>query len=63
MKTNGLDREKAELMHMEMWAFVHGIGTMLATSFCPLNWTQISNMLTDVYQGLRLKHVSEVSQQ
>lgn len=59
MKANGFSREKAELMHMEMWSLVHGIGTMLATSFCPLKWEQISNMLTDVYQGLRLKHAGE----
>ena len=53
---NGVSKEIAELIHMEMWAFVHGIGTMLATSFCPLDWELISNMLTDVYQGLILKH-------
>ena len=33
MQANGVDREKAKLMHLEMWTFVHGIGTMLATSF------------------------------
>ncbi len=59
MKANGVSIEKARLMHMESWAFVHGIGTMLATSFLPLEWEIISDMLTDIYQGIRARHVSE----
>ncbi len=56
---NNITREKAELMHMEMWACVHGIATMLATSFLTLDWELISNMLSDVYQGIRERHLSE----
>ncbi len=59
MSTNGIDRQTAERMHMEMWAFVHGIATMLATNFLEPAWEQISEMLTDVYQGLRTRHISE----
>ena len=59
VSTNGLDREKAELMHLEMWACVHGIGAMIATSFFEPDWKIIENMLTDVYQGLRSQHLSE----
>ncbi len=58
-KANGVTLERARLMHMEMWSCVHGIGTMLATSFFSLDWELISGMLTDVYQGIRAKHVSE----
>lgn len=60
MKANGIGREKAELMHLELWTCVHGIGTMLATSFLSLEWELISNMITDVYQGIRARHLSEV---
>ena len=60
MQANNLSRETAELFHMEMWSLVHGIGTMLATSFLELDDVLISRMLTDVYQGLRAKH--EVTQ-
>lgn len=60
MNANGVTREKAELMHLEMWTSVHGIGTMLATSFLSLEWELISDMLTDVYQGIRVRHLSEV---
>ena len=51
----GLDTEKAKLFHLEMWAFVHGIATMLATGFAKPEWELVSQMLTDAYQGLR-KH-------
>ena len=59
MKANGVTKEKAELMHLEMWTCVHGIGTMLATSFVAFDWELISDMLTDVYQGIKARHSSE----
>lgn len=62
MKANGIAREKAELMHLECWACVHGIATILATSFLPLEWDLISRMTSDVYQGIRTRHFSEVTQ-
>lgn len=48
----------ATLIHMENWAFVHGIGTMLATSFLTLDWELISTMLSDVYLGIRARYLS-----
>ena len=59
MKSNGFSREVAELMHLENWAFVHGIATMFATSFLSLEWELVSDMLTDVYQGVRSRHLSK----
>ena len=59
MKANGIEREKAELIHLEMWVSVHGIGTMFATSFLSLDFELISNMLTDIYQGIRARHLSK----
>lgn len=58
MKANGIPLEKARLMHLEMWSCVHGIATMLATSFVGLEWELISDILTDVYQGIRNRHLS-----
>ena len=55
MKANSVSREKAELMHFEMWACVHGIATMLATSFLSLDRDRISEMLSDVYLGICLR--------
>lgn len=59
VQASGVTVEKARRMHLEIWACVHGIGTMLVTSFLPLEWELISDMLTDVYQGIRARHVSE----
>lgn len=49
----GLNGPTAKLFHLEMWAYVHGIATMIATGFLELDWDLISRMLTDSYQGLR----------
>ena len=62
MKANGVTEETARLIHMEVWTCVHGIGTMIATSFLPLEWELISDMLTDVYRGICARHVSEEKQ-
>ena len=59
MEANGISKEKAMLMHLEMWSCVHGIATMLATSFLTLEWELISNMISDVYHGIRAKHIEE----
>lgn len=59
MQANGVSHEIASLMHLELWACVHGIGTMLATSYLQLDWDVISTILTDVYQGIRAKYAPE----
>ena len=59
MKANNFSREIAKLMHLEMWACVHGIATMLATSFLSLDWELVCAMLTDMYMGLKAKHLNE----
>lgn len=59
MQTNGISRERALFMHLEMWSCVHGIGTMLATSFLPLDEDVISNMISDIYQGIRSRVLAE----
>lgn len=52
----GLDGKSAELFHLEMWAVVHGIASMLATGFVELDWELISRMLTDTYLGLKKQY-------
>jgi AcrR family transcriptional regulator len=59
MESNGISRDAATLMHLEIWTCVHGIATMLATSFLSFEWELISDILTDVYQGIRQRHLSE----
>ena len=56
MQACGVTRERAMLMHLELWITVHGIATMLVTSFLPLDEELVSNMLSDVYHGIRARH-------
>ena len=51
----GLDFTDAQTFHLEMWAYVHGIATMMATGFFLPDWELVSRMLSDAYLGLR-KH-------
>lgn len=57
-ENTGLSEQEANLFHLEMWVYVHGIAVMIATSY--LNWEeeQISKVLTDGYQGLCARHCS-----
>ena len=48
----GLSHEDAFLFHVEMWIFVHGIATMIASHYLEWDSARISEMLTDAYQGL-----------
>ena len=58
MQNNNVTKEVAELIHLEIWTCVHGIATMIATSFLTLDWELISNILSDVYYGVRDKHIN-----
>ena len=62
MRANGVTRESAERMHLEMWACVHGIAAMIATSFLTLPWDVISDMLSDIYAGLQHRHKTKEEQ-
>ena len=52
----GVAEDKAELFHLEMWMFVHGVASMLATGNIGLEMNVVSNMLTDVYLGLKERY-------
>ena len=58
-KNTGLEDLDAKLFHLEMWAYVHGIATMIATGYFHLDWDLISRMLTDSYQGLKKRFEKE----
>lgn len=51
----GISEDDAYLFHLEMWLYVHGIATMIATSY--LDWDDefISKVLTDAYMGLKYR--------
>lgn len=58
MEQTGLNEEKSNLFHTEMWIYTHGIATMIATSY--IEWTpeQISSLLTDAYLSFSKRHLS-----
>ena len=55
-QANGLSREEAYLFHLEMWVYVHGIATMIATAYLEWDEAIIDRMLTDAYQGMRMRY-------
>ena len=56
MENTGLSEEEATLFHLEMWVYVHGFATMIATSYLEWDWDTISRMLTDGFEGLKARY-------
>ena len=59
MEANGVSHETASLIHLEIWTFVHGIASMIATSFLELDMELISQMISDAYFGMLKHHIGE----
>lgn len=57
-KQVNLTKENAKLFYLEMWAYTHGIATMVVTEYLDWNEELISRALTDVYEGLKLRYES-----
>lgn len=57
LKTNlGVSEEEAVLFHLEMWIYVHGIATMIATSYLRWDEDMVSRLLTDAYLGMKYRY-------
>ncbi len=52
----GLNEDDAYRFHLEMWIYVHGIATMLATSYLDLDEAYISRVVTDGYEGMKTQY-------
>lgn len=48
--------EDARMFYLEMWTYVHGIATMIATGFYDWSEELASQTLTDMYLGLKYKY-------
>ncbi len=55
-QNTGLGEEEAYRFHLEMWLYVHGIATMIATSYLDWDLELVGSMLTDGYQGLKSRY-------
>lgn len=58
-KNTGLNEDEAYMFHIEMWIYVHGIATMIATSYLDWDMEFISRVLTDGYFGLKYRYCNE----
>lgn len=56
MKNLGLSEEEACLFHLELWLYVHGIATMIATNYLQWDIEFIDKALTDAYLGLKCRY-------
>lgn len=58
-KQVNITKEQAMLFYLEMWAYVHGIATMIATNFYDWSEELCSKTLTDMYCGLKYKYENQ----
>lgn len=56
LANTGMSLDDAYMFHIEMWFFVHGIATMIATSYLNWDWEIISRMMTDAYQSMKERY-------
>ncbi len=53
-ESTGMNEKTAELFHLQMWIYVHGIAAMIVTSYLNFEEKIISQMLSDIYSSLKL---------
>lgn len=60
-KQLGTDEENAKTFYFEMWVYVHGIASMIATNY--LSWDEeiSSRAVTDIYEGLKRRYSDKLS--
>ncbi len=54
-----LSREKAQLFHAQLWIHIHGIATMLATSYYDWSEKDVNDLVSDCYFALLTKYKAE----
>ena len=58
-KETGIPKTEAVFFHLEMWACVHGLATMIATNRLAWDGKLISRLLSDLQEGLLVKFEPE----
>lgn len=51
-----IDEDAAFRFHMEMWIYVHGIATMIATAYLDWDEEMVSDLITDAYMGMKQRY-------
>ncbi len=57
MTNLGISENDAYRLHLEMWLYVHGIATMLATGYLCWDMSFVNEALTDAYAGLKHRYM------
>lgn len=52
-KNMKMSKDKLFMFHIQMWVFVHGIATMIATSYLKWDDEMISKMMSDEYLAVK----------
>lgn len=58
-KDTGLSMEDSYMFHIEMWLYVHGIATTIATNYLTWDENSIAKVLADAYEGMKLRYFHE----
>lgn len=58
-KQVNIPKEQAMLFYVEMWTYVHGMATMIATDYYDWSEEFCSKSLTDMYRGLKYKYENQ----
>ena len=58
-KNLNLSEDEAYNFHLEIWTYVHGIATMIATNYIDWDDEFINKALTDAYLGLKMRYTAE----
>ncbi len=53
MNSTGLEEQQARDFHLKMWIVVHGIASMIATSYADWELEDASRILTDMFRALK----------
>ncbi len=59
MESLNVDEDTAFKLHVQEWIYVHGIATMLATSYLELDMDFIGKAMTDIHLGLKWIYLGE----
>lgn len=59
-KQVNISQERAKTFYLEMWTYVHGVATMVATNYYESSEELCNRTLTDMYRGLKYKYENEV---
>ncbi len=56
MENLGISEDEAYFFHLELWLYVHGIATMIATNYLEWDIDFIDKALSDAYLGLKYRY-------